>query len=90
MRGTQFSISGAHGSSPTDRRISALARHLVGDSASSMASQNPNDQTIAPSPTAAFHGDSVFANIVQAPEDPILGVCSSSLGFFILLLLLLL
>ncbi|CAL9755288.1 unnamed protein product [Musa acuminata subsp. burmannicoides] len=35
-----------------------------------MASQNP----IAPSPAAGNYGGSVFANVVQAPEDPILGV----------------
>ncbi|CAL9084358.1 unnamed protein product [Musa textilis] len=35
-----------------------------------MASQNP----IAPSPAAGLYGGSVFANVVQAPEDPILGV----------------
>ncbi|XP_010254083.1 PREDICTED: aspartate aminotransferase, cytoplasmic-like [Nelumbo nucifera] len=73
---TQFPPSSAHGSpSPTDRRLSALVRHLgVGDhSASSMESQDPNP-AISPSATAAFSGDSVFANIVQAPEDPILGV----------------
>ncbi|CAL9050435.1 unnamed protein product [Musa banksii] len=35
-----------------------------------MASQNP----IAPSPGAGIYGGSVFANVVQAPEDPILGV----------------
>ncbi|CAL9152071.1 unnamed protein product [Musa hybrid cultivar] len=35
-----------------------------------MASQNP----IAPSPAAGIYGGSVFANVVQAPEDPILGV----------------
>ncbi|XXG55857.1 hypothetical protein AAC387_Pa03g3424 [Persea americana] len=78
MRSTQFSTPGAHGST-TNRRISALARHLLSHSASSssssMASLNPNDdQMISSSPTAAFHGDSVFANVVQAPEDPILGV----------------
>lgn len=32
------------------------------------------DSAIAPSPTAGFHGGSVFAHVVQAPEDPILGV----------------
>ncbi|KAJ8637561.1 hypothetical protein MRB53_011828 [Persea americana] len=80
MRSTQFSTPGAHGST-TNRRISALARHLLShpasssSSSSSMASLNPNDdQMISSSPTAAFHGDSVFANVVQAPEDPILGV----------------
>ncbi|ONK69048.1 uncharacterized protein A4U43_C05F18740 [Asparagus officinalis] len=38
-----------------------------------MASQNPN-QSISASLTAGFSGNSVFANISQAPEDPILGV----------------
>lgn len=60
----------------SDRRLSTLARHLGGSSPhSSMASQNPS-QPISPSPTGAgFTGSSsVFANIAQAPEDPILGV----------------
>ncbi|KAI4337475.1 hypothetical protein L6164_015888 [Bauhinia variegata] len=30
--------------------------------------------SISASPTAAVHGDSVFAHLVRAPEDPILGV----------------
>ncbi|OVA20333.1 Aspartate/other aminotransferase [Macleaya cordata] len=71
----QFPLSGAHGSA-ADRRLSTLVRHL-GDSSSSssssMESQNPNSD-ISLSPTAAFNGDSVFANVVRAPEDPILGV----------------
>ncbi|KAF8388972.1 hypothetical protein HHK36_025656 [Tetracentron sinense] len=68
----QFQLPGAH-SSAIDRRLSALVRHLGDSSASSMESQNPN-QTIYASVTASFNGDSVFSNIVRAPEDPILGV----------------
>ncbi|KAG9456149.1 hypothetical protein H6P81_000657 [Aristolochia fimbriata] len=71
MRGTQFPLLGAHGSS-TDRRLSALTRHLVGDSA--LSSSSMASSQVAPSPTAAGFGGSVFANVVQAPEDPILGV----------------
>ncbi|XP_073108856.1 aspartate aminotransferase, cytoplasmic isoform X2 [Elaeis guineensis] len=63
-----------------DRRLSTLGRHLGALSPSSaasrlppMASENPTG-TIAPSPTAGFYGGSVFAHVVQAPEDPILGV----------------
>lgn len=58
---------------PTDRRLSALLRHFQGNTT---PPPPPMDsQGISASPTAGgFHGDSVFANIVQAPEDPILGV----------------
>ncbi|XP_072990438.1 aspartate aminotransferase, cytoplasmic [Typha latifolia] len=66
------------------RRLNTLIRHLGGDSSSAsnfayfeasppMASQNPSD-LIAPSPAAGSYGGSVFAAVVQAPEDPILGV----------------
>lgn len=59
-----------HLSSP-GRRLAALARHLgVGDT-SLVPSRG---EAINPSPTAGFHGGSVFANVAQAPEDPILGV----------------
>lgn len=63
-----------------DRRLSTLGRHLSGQSTSSAASRLPPmaseiaASAIAPSPTAGFHGGSVFAHVVQAPEDPILGV----------------
>ncbi|KAL2346907.1 hypothetical protein Fmac_000907 [Flemingia macrophylla] len=54
-------------SSPSDRRLSTLANHFV-------CAHNPmaSHDSISASPTAAF--DSVFAQIVRAPEDPILGV----------------
>ncbi|KAF5748248.1 Aspartate aminotransferase 3 [Tripterygium wilfordii] len=54
-------------SSATDRRISALARHLSG------ASSSPA-MDISASPTSSSRGNSVFNHLVQAPEDPILGV----------------
>lgn len=54
-------------SSPTDRRLNTLARHL-----GEIPDQNQMASNISPSPTAS--SDSVFAHIVQAPEDPILGV----------------
>ncbi|XP_010110107.2 aspartate aminotransferase 3, chloroplastic [Morus notabilis] len=55
-------------SSPTDRRLNTLVRHLLVENSSSVM------DSISASPTSAFHGDSVFAHIVRAPEDPILGV----------------
>ncbi|KAE8056592.1 hypothetical protein FH972_013348 [Carpinus fangiana] len=75
----QFTPPDAHSiaspSSPfsaSDRRLNALARHLV-DASPAMDSQNPN-YTVSASPTSGFHADSVFAHVVRAPEDPILGV----------------
>lgn len=59
-------------SSSTDRRIWVLASHLTGGSSS--VSSMESASTISASPTAAASGGSVFSNIVQAPEDPILGV----------------
>ncbi|KAA8525291.1 hypothetical protein F0562_007146 [Nyssa sinensis] len=59
-------------SSPTDRRLSALARHLeASSSACAMDSQN---QMISASATSAIGDNSVFGHVVRAPEDPILGV----------------
>ncbi|KAL3645908.1 Aspartate aminotransferase 3, chloroplastic [Castilleja foliolosa] len=59
-------------SSPTDRRLSALARHLEGSSPTAMASGN---QSIAAAPTSGSTGSrSVFDHVVQGPEDAILGV----------------
>ncbi|KAM0938575.1 putative aspartate transaminase [Dioscorea sansibarensis] len=55
-----------------ERRVGILARHLSSHSPS-MASGNPSE-TISPFPTAGSFGESVFAHVVQAPEDPILGV----------------
>ncbi|XP_061376083.1 aspartate aminotransferase 1 isoform X1 [Gastrolobium bilobum] len=56
-------------SSPSDRRLNTLARHFVhvDHDHDQMDSHN-----ISASPTAAT--DSVFAHLVRAPEDPILGV----------------
>ncbi|KAF5726198.1 aspartate aminotransferase cytoplasmic [Tripterygium wilfordii] len=54
--------------SPTDRRISALAGHLSGVSPSLA-------MNVCASPTSSSsRGNSVFDHLVQAPEDPILGV----------------
>ncbi|XP_021894948.1 aspartate aminotransferase, cytoplasmic [Carica papaya] len=58
-------------SSPTDRRLSTLSRHLSNDSSPSVID---SQGTLTASRTAAFHRDSVFAHLVRAPEDPILGV----------------
>ncbi|XP_076906590.1 aspartate aminotransferase, cytoplasmic-like [Bidens hawaiensis] len=50
-----------------DRRLSILSRHLAGT-----IHKEEGGTTISSSPTSA--ADSVFANVVRAPEDPILGV----------------
>lgn len=70
MKTTEFSSSS---SSPSDRRIGALLRHLTagGPDADNLSS-------VYASPTSGVTGGSVFAHLVQAPEDPILGVPSSS------------
>ncbi|KAK6129692.1 hypothetical protein DH2020_036558 [Rehmannia glutinosa] len=67
MHGVNVSQSS---SSPADRRLSALVRHLEG---SSMDSAN---HSIAAAPTSGSTGAriSVFDHVVRAPEDPILGV----------------
>ncbi|KAM7459387.1 hypothetical protein LguiA_036381 [Lonicera macranthoides] len=54
-------------SSPADRRLGALARHLQGSKATAAIQ-------VSASPTSAFNGDSVFAHVARGPEDPILGV----------------
>ncbi|XP_034684041.1 aspartate aminotransferase, cytoplasmic [Vitis riparia] len=59
-------------SSPADRRLSALARHLEGSSPSS--AMDPNHTISASATSGSDFGGSVFAHVVQAPEDPILGV----------------
>ncbi|XP_010532471.1 PREDICTED: aspartate aminotransferase 3, chloroplastic [Tarenaya hassleriana] len=58
-------------SSSSDRRIGTLLRHLVGGSES--LAMDPRS-SVAASPTSGIAGGSVFAHLVQAPEDPILGV----------------
>ncbi|KAF4348435.1 hypothetical protein F8388_019530 [Cannabis sativa] len=63
--------SSSSSSSPTDRRLNALARHLIAENSDPSSAMAP----VSASPTSASNGlDSVFAHIVQAPEDPILGV----------------
>ncbi|KAL7601692.1 hypothetical protein Lser_V15G22041 [Lactuca serriola] len=52
-------------SSSADRRLYMLSRHLAG-------AIGNEGSGISSSPTSA--GNSVFANVVRAPEDPILGV----------------
>lgn len=59
-------------SSPADRRLSALARHLEGSSPSS--TMDPNHTISASATSGSDFGGSVFDHVVQAPEDPILGV----------------
>lgn len=51
--------------SPLERRLNTISRHLIQGCFSDSTS-------IVASP--AFYGASVFQNIAQAPEDPILGV----------------
>lgn len=60
-------------SSPADRRLSALARHLEGSTAAV-------GMVVSASPTSGFNGDSVFAHVARGPEDPILGVSFLSLS----------
>jgi hypothetical protein len=65
----------------SERRLSTLVRHL-GDLSSSNcfpshSSSSSENARFALAPMAAF--GSVFANVVQAPEDPILGVRDLSL-----------
>ncbi|KAK3024271.1 hypothetical protein RJ639_043965 [Escallonia herrerae] len=58
--------------SPADRRLSALARHLKGSSASAAMDHRT---TLSASPTSGFDAaGSVFGHLARAPEDPILGV----------------
>ncbi|XLU75511.1 hypothetical protein S245_034564 [Arachis hypogaea] len=53
-------------SSSSDRRLNTLAKHFL-------QTESENNQNMSASPTSS-HGDSVFAHLVRAPEDPILGV----------------
>ncbi|GAB4837259.1 Aspartate aminotransferase 3, chloroplastic [Ancistrocladus abbreviatus] len=62
------------GSAAADRRLSALVRHLKGGSNSSVVNEFKNDRKIYASVTSSGDVNSVFAHIVKAPEDPILGV----------------
>ncbi|KAL7166311.1 hypothetical protein ACSBR2_037065 [Camellia fascicularis] len=66
-----MSVSSAH-SSATNRRLSSLLRHLNPSSSSSSSSSEMD--SISASPTSGFDANSVFAHVVRAPEDPILGV----------------
>ncbi|KAJ4806561.1 Aspartate aminotransferase [Rhynchospora pubera] len=61
--------------SDSERRLSTLVRHLgasCSPSHTSISTEQFENSKISLSPMAAF--GSVFANVVQAPEDPILGV----------------
>ncbi|KAK1266632.1 hypothetical protein QJS04_geneDACA019330 [Acorus gramineus] len=59
----------------TQRRLSALARHLGSPEEEVENPKRITDRTVEVSPAMGFNGhDSIFASIVQAPEDPILGV----------------
>uniref|UniRef100_A0A803QWG9 Uncharacterized protein n=1 Tax=Cannabis sativa TaxID=3483 RepID=A0A803QWG9_CANSA len=78
-RFSSFVAHSSSSSSPTDRRLNALARHLIAENSDPSSAMAP----VSASPTSASNGlDSVFAHIVQAPEDPILGVFYSILFFF--------
>jgi hypothetical protein len=67
---TTFTSSSSYSS--CDRRLNTLARHLI-----DVNDQNQNQ--MASSPTAS--SDSVFAHLVRAPEDPILGVTNFLFSF---------
>lgn len=71
MKTTEFSSS----SSPSDRRVGALLRHLT---AGTDSPSTDRLSSVIASPTSEVSSGSVFAHLVQAPEDPILGVHSSS------------
>lgn len=67
----------------SERRLSTLVRHLGGVSCSSCSpthSSSSENARISRAPMAAF--GSVFANVVQAPEDSILGVRDPSFSHF--------
>ena len=64
MKTNDFSSS----TSPSDRRIGALFRHLTAGTDADRVS------SVFASPTSGGAGGSVFAHLVQAPEDAILGV----------------
>lgn len=66
-------------SDAASRRLITLARHLE----VSKFGSSKNDG-LYPSITSGFDGnsDSVFAHVVRAPEDPILGVYISLFLFF--------
>lgn len=55
-------------SSSSDRRISVLARHLVG------VEMDPQNDSISAFRTSGSDSNSVFSHVVRGPEDPILGV----------------
>ncbi|CAN7037607.1 unnamed protein product, partial [Brassica rapa subsp. trilocularis] len=66
-------------SSPSDRRVGALLRHLTAG-ADYRSTDRPS--SIFASLTSGVSSGSVFAHLVQAPEDPILGVHSSSSSMY--------
>lgn len=75
MNTNDFSSSSSS-SSPSDRRIGALLRHLTAGTDADRVS------SVSASPTSGVTGGgSVFAHLVQAPEDAILGVYLPSLFF---------
>lgn len=74
----ELTLPAGHASSAADRRLNALLRHL---SSSAMDTHN----SVSPLPTSSFQYDSVFSHVVQAPEDPILGVLRYTLPFYIII-----
>ncbi|KAM0973666.1 hypothetical protein FF1_016963 [Malus domestica] len=72
----QLTSPHAHSSSvstSSDRRLSALVRHLAAEEDQSSSAMDAHNNSISSSPASA-HANSVFAHVVRAPEDPILGV----------------
>ncbi|CAN6540062.1 unnamed protein product [Malus baccata var. baccata] len=72
----QLTSPHAHSSSVSTssvRRLSALVRHLAAEEDQSSSAMDAHNNSISSSP-ASSHANSVFAHVVRAPEDPILGV----------------
>ncbi|KAM1949622.1 hypothetical protein ACFX15_009657 [Malus domestica] len=57
----------------SDRRLSTLVRHLAAEEDQSSFIMDVHNNSIFASPASA-HANSVFAHVVCAPEDPILGL----------------
>lgn len=74
MNGELHVFSSSYSSTPSERRLSALVRHLNSPTESSASG-------VSASITSSDVG-SVFSHVARAPEDPILGVISLSYLFF--------
>lgn len=63
-----------------DRRLNTLFRHLI---ITNEEEEEVNSNGMISCSVTSSAGDSVFANVVRAPEDPILGV-HTTLPLFII------